>query len=313
MAEVAIVYHEDFLKHVTGQGHPESPERLMAIMERLSAERLLERLVTIVPEEASSDTAALVHKPEYVRWVRDRCQQGAQCLDWGDTTVCADSYRVALLAVGAVTAAADWLMEREKRRAFCAVRPPGHHAEPDRAMGFCLFNNVAVCARYLQRKHSVERVLIVDWDVHHGNGTQTVFYGDDSVFYFSVHQYPHYPGTGKESERGVGRGEGYTMNVPLPAGSGDAEYVRAFRERLVPAAESFRPEVVLVSAGFDAHANDPLASMCVTDDGFAELSEIVRSIAEQHANGRVISVLEGGYGIAHMAASIARHLSVMMD
>jgi len=313
MAEVAIAYHEDFLKHVPGPGHPESPDRLRAIVDKLSEEGLIDQLAKITPEAASERMLVAIHKPDYIRWVQERCRQGERYLDAGDTMVCPDSYRVALLAAGAVTEAAEWVTKREGRRAFCAVRPPGHHAEANRAMGFCLFNNVAICARHLQRRHNVDRVLIVDWDVHHGNGTQNAFYGDPSVFYFSIHQYPYYPGTGRESDTGIGKGEGYTMNVPLPAGSGDEEYLHAFREKLLPAAESFEPEVVLISAGFDSHRDDPLAGMCLTEDGFAKLTELVKGIADRHSGGKVISVLEGGYALAAMPASIVRHLRVLME
>jgi acetoin utilization deacetylase AcuC-like enzyme len=281
-------------------------------MDKLAAEGLLERLTKIVPHMASDETVALVHNPDYVQWVRESCQQGRRCLDHGDTTVCEDSYRIALLAVGAVTAAADWVMEKEGRRAFCAIRPPGHHAEVAGAMGFCLFNNIAIGARYLQKNRGVEKVLIVDWDVHHGNGPQNAFYADPSVLYFSVHQYPHYPGTGRASETGSGTGKGYTINVPLPPGSGDEEYLWAFREKLVPAAEFFHPEMVLISAGFDAHRDDPLSAMAVTDDGFAELTEIVKSIADEHSHGKLISVLEGGYHLSSMPASVATHLNVFI-
>ena len=312
MSEVAVVYHRDFLKHDPGPGHPESPERLTAIMERLAAEKLPERTVGITPEAAEEETVALVHEEEYIRWVAEKCRDGTTYLDRGDTRVCTDSFAVALLAAGAVTAAADWVMKKEGRRAFCAVRPPGHHAQTDSAMGFCLFNNVAVCARYLQRRYGVGKVLIVDWDVHHGNGTQNAFYDDSSVFYFSVHEYPYYPGTGGEDEKGAGKGTGYTMNVPLRAGSGDEDYVRAFREKLVPAAERFGPGIVLVSAGFDAHFADPMAAMCVTEEGFGRLSRIVADIADRHANGRVISVLEGGYDLTAMPASVMRHLRALM-
>jgi acetoin utilization deacetylase AcuC-like enzyme len=311
MPEVALVYHDDFLKHLTGYGHPESSERLEAIMDALRGEGLLERLHRITPTAASEETVALVHTPDYIQWVSAKCREGASWLDHGDTVVCRDSYRVALLAVGAATAAADWVMEKEARSAFCAVRPPGHHAEADRAMGFCLFNNVAICARYLQGKHSVERVLILDWDVHHGNGSQSVFYADPSVFYFSVHEYPYYPGTGAEEEKGTGEGTGATLNVPLRAGSSDEEYIHAFREKLVPAADRFEPDVTLISAGFDAHISDPLAAMCMTDDGFAELTRIVREIADKHSKGRIVSVLEGGYDLKAMPASVVRHLRVL--
>jgi len=313
MAEVALVYHDDFLKHETGRGHPESPERLKAIMNKLAEEGLLERSVRITPRPASEETVALIHKPDYIHWVEERCREGTRCLDQSDTVVCPDSFQVALLAVGAATAAADWVVEKEKRRAFCAVRPPGHHAEANEAMGFCIFNNAAICARYLQKKHGARKVLIVDWDVHHGNATQNAFYADPTVFYFSTHQYPYYPGTGRETDTGVGNGRGYTMNVPLPAGSGDDEYVRAFRENLVPAMEHFRPDAVVISAGFDAHHQDPLAAMRVTEDGFAELTEIVKAIAERHADGKIISILEGGYHLTATSSSVARHLKVLMD
>lgn len=313
MPEVAIVYHEDFLKHFTGRGHPESPERLRVLMQTLASEGLLNKLVAVTPRPAPIETLLLVHAPHYVHWVEAKCREGAQSLDSGDTFVCPDSYQTALLAVGAVTAAADWVMGAENRRAFCAVRPPGHHAEVDRALGFCLFNNVAICAKYFQTKHATDKVLIVDWDVHHGNGTQNTFYADPTVLYFSVHQYPYYPGSGAECERGEAKGDDYTINVPLPAGSGDNEFLTAFREKLVPAAEAFHPNMILISAGFDAHADDPLAGMRVTTDGFAEMTRIVAGLAERHCQGRIVSVLEGGYDLKAMPASVAAHLRVLLE
>jgi acetoin utilization deacetylase AcuC-like enzyme len=311
MGEVAVVYHEDFLKHATREGHPESPERLKAIMNGLATEGLLRQLTRLSPTVPSEEMVTLVHSPKYVRWVEERCSEGAECLDRGDTVVCEDSFHVALLAVGATIAASDWVMKSNGRRAFCAVRPPGHHAEAERAMGFCIFNNVAICARYLQKHHGVGKVLIVDWDVHHGNGTQNAFYGDPSVFYFSVHEYPFYPGTGRPEERGVGEGEGHTMNVPLRAGSDDEEFTDAFRARLVPAAARFRPDIVLISAGFDAHLDDPMAAMCMTENGFAALTAIVRGIADRYGNGRIISVLEGGYHLSATPASVVRHVQAL--
>ena len=311
MGEVAVVYHEDFLKHATREGHPESPERLKAIMNGLAMEGLLHQLTRLSPTAASEGTVSLVHTPKYVRWVEERCRDGAECLDRGDTVVCEDSFQVALLAVGATIAAADWVMKDDGRRAFCAIRPPGHHAEAERAMGFCIFNNIAICARYLQKYHDVGKVMIVDWDVHHGNGTQNTFYEDGSVFYFSVHEYPFYPGTGGPDERGVGDGEGHTMNVPLRAGSDDKEYTEAFRQKLVPAAARFDPDMVMISAGFDAHLDDPMAAMCMTENGFGALTEIVRGIADRYGSGRIISVLEGGYNLSATPASIVRHLRVL--
>jgi acetoin utilization deacetylase AcuC-like enzyme len=202
-------------------------------------------------------------------------------------------------------------MNKQVEHVFCAVRPPGHHAEAGRAMGFCLFNNVAIAARYVQKKHGITRVLIVDWDVHHGNGTQHSFEDDPSVLFFSTHQFPHYPGTGRESERGRGAGEGFTINVPMEAGEGDAEYRAVFQKSLVPAADGFKPEFVIVSAGFDAHKDDPLASMGLTEEGYADLTGIVAGIAKRHAGGRILSSLEGGYHLTSLAASVDRHIQVL--
>jgi len=199
-------------------------------------------------------------------------------------------------------------MAKQVDHVFCAVRPPGHHAEANRAMGFCLLNNVAIAVRYAQKKHGLSRVLIVDWDVHHGNGTQHIFEDDPSVLFFSTHQFPHYPGTGRESERGRGAGEGYTINVPMEAGEGDDEYRAIFRKVLVPAAEEFKPELVIISAGFDAHKDDPLASMGLTEAGYAELTGIVAGIAKTYAQGRILSSLEGGYNLTALAASVDAHV-----
>jgi acetoin utilization deacetylase AcuC-like enzyme len=202
-------------------------------------------------------------------------------------------------------------MQGRIKSAFCAVRPPGHHADSRRAMGFCLFNNVAVAARYLQQHHGLDRILIVDWDVHHGNGTQEIFYEDPTVFYFSTHQYPHYPGTGTEDERGRGAGEGFTLNCPLPAGTGDHVYLEIFEKVLVPAAKGFRPDFVLISSGFDAHRDDPLAGMCLTGHGYAGMTRILRQIADLHCGGRIVSCLEGGYNLEALADSAEAHLEVL--
>jgi acetoin utilization deacetylase AcuC-like enzyme len=209
--------------------------------------------------------------------------------------------------------AVDAIMEGQVDQAFCAVRPPGHHAEAARAMGFCLFNNVAVAARYIQERHGIQRVLIVDWDVHHGNGTQHSFDDDPSVLYFSTHQYPHYPGTGAATERGNGKGEGLTINVPMSGGQGDEEFREVFEKVLVPAADSFNPGFVLISAGFDAHRDDPLAGLGLTEDGFASLTQIVAGIALRHASGRVVSCLEGGYNLRALSASVDRHVQALLD
>jgi acetoin utilization deacetylase AcuC-like enzyme len=203
-------------------------------------------------------------------------------------------------------------MNRQVDHVFCAVRPPGHHAEAGRAMGFCLFNNVAIAARYAQKKYGLTRVLIVDWDVHHGNGTQHSFEDDPSVLFFSTHQYPHYPGMGRATERGRGAGEGFTINVPMEAGEGDEEYCAVFQKLLAPAVDAFKPEFVIVSAGFDAHKDDPLASMGLTEEGYADLTGIVAGIAQCHAGGRMLSSLEGGYHLTALAASVDRHIQALL-
>lgn len=308
-----FVYHEDYLLHETGRSHPESPDRLRAIVGRLKGADLLSELELIEPSPAPVELIALIHDPDYIEEVRVGCQRGARYMHSPDTPVCPRSYEVARLAVGGVLAAIDAVMNGRVQNAFCTIRPPGHHAVRDRAMGFCLFNNVAIGARYLQREHGVGRVLIIDWDVHHGNGTQAAFYDDPTVFYFSVHQYPFYPGTGSEAERGAGPGLGYTLNVPLRAGSGDEEYVRVFEEILRPKAEEFDPDFVLISAGFDPHFNDPIGGMRVTPQGFGKLTEIVKGIAEDSCEGKLVSALEGGYDLKGLAESVEAHIRALMS
>jgi len=230
-----------------------------------------------------------------------------------DTAMSPGSLAAAYLAAGGVLAGVDAIMTKQVDHVFCAVRPPGHHAEAGRAMGFCLFNNVAIAARYVQKKYDLTRVLIVDWDVHHGNGTQHSFEDDPSILFFSTHQYPHYPGTGRASERGKGAGEGFTINVPMEAGEGDNEYRAVFHKALVPAADDFRPEFVIISAGFDAHRDDPLANMGLTEEGYADLTGIVAGIAKRHAQRRILSSLEGGYNLRALAASVDAHIRALVD
>jgi acetoin utilization deacetylase AcuC-like enzyme len=253
----------------------------------------------------------MVHSPEHITALRELWAKGERFAGSPDTPVCESSYEVALMAAGGVLAAVDAVMAGKVRNAFCAVRPPGHHATRNKAMGFCLLNNVAIAARYVQKKYKLPKVLIVDWDVHHGNGTQDIFYEDPSVLYFSVHQYPFYPGSGRADERGAGQGTGRTLNVPLSAGSGDAELERAFLEKLLPAARQFQPNFVLVSAGFDAHEDDPLGGLRVTTEQFKRLTEIVRQIAAEHSRGRLVSVLEGGYDLEGLAASVETHVRAL--
>jgi acetoin utilization deacetylase AcuC-like enzyme len=289
---IAVVEDSRFLDHVAPPGHPERPERLKAVHSALAART--EPLLRLTPRPAAAEEILRVHDRAHFDEVRRVVDQAPAKLD-PDTYVSSDSLDVALLAAGASVDLAKQVAKREVASGLAAVRPPGHHAESDRAMGFCLFNNVAIAARALQQDLGVERILIVDWDVHHGNGTQHFFEDDPTVLYVSTHQFPFYPGTGSVGETGVGAGEGFTLNIPLPAGCGDAEYVGVFQQLIAPAAIAFRPEVVLVSAGFDAHCDDPLASMNVTAAGFRSMTTTLRCLADDLSGGRLAFVLEGGY------------------
>lgn len=312
LSPTALVYHQDFLLHDAGSGHPERPARLQTIMSRLKESGLIETLVLIEPEPAEIKWLTLVHSPAYLQRLERAAAEAPAELD-PDTRVSAHSYRVARLATGGVLLAVDGVMQGRVANAFVVARPPGHHALPTEAMGFCLINHVAVAARYAQERYGLERILIVDWDVHHGNGTQAIFYADPKVMYFSTHQHPYYPGTGSEDESGTGPGKGTTINVPLAAGAGDEEIIRAFRAKLVPAATAFRPQFVFISAGFDAHTKDPLAQLRVTENGYAELTRVVMEIANAFGDGRIVSVLEGGYNLDALAGSVEAHLRVLQD
>lgn len=305
-----LVLDSTFKRHAPGPEHPERPERLDAISAGLSEAGLTNRLSRIALREAKEDELALCHSREYIGIAKRDIMRGLRDLSTGDTQVSRDSYEVALQAAGAVLNAVDGVMDGRLKNAFCAVRPPGHHATPVRGMGFCIFNNIAVAARYAQKRHGAQRVLIVDWDVHHGNGTQDAFYQDASVFFFSTHQWPLYPGTGAATEVGDGDGRGTTMNRPFPAGS-RREIIDAFREDLLPAARRFKPDVVMISAGFDSRRGDPLGSFQLTDEDFAELTRMMMDLAEEHAGGRVVSVLEGGYSLSGLAAGVAAHVSTL--
>jgi len=269
-------------------------------------------LVEGVVREANADELALCHTPEYIRLAKREIEAGFSQLSTGDADVSPRSYEVAVRATGTVLHAVDTVIARSAQNAFCVVRPPGHHATPDRGMGFCVFNNIAVAARYAQQKHGLERVLIADWDVHHGNGTQDIFYNDGSVFFFSTHQYPWYPGTGAANERGDDEGENKTMNCPFPAGSGRNEILGVFRERLMPAAAEFKPDLVMISAGFDSRIGDPLGDFKLTDQDFIDLTSVMLEIADTYAGGRLISVLEGGYDLTGLQRGIHAHASALV-
>jgi acetoin utilization deacetylase AcuC-like enzyme len=281
-------------------------------MQALEASGHAQQLMRLESDNDPEAWVATVHHPEHIKRVQATSQYNHTALD-PDTIVCRDSYTAALKAVAGTLAAADAVMQGQVSQAFCAVRPPGHHATSRRAMGFCLFNNVAILARYLQRHHGLDNILIIDWDVHHGNGTQYIFEDDPSVLYFSTHQYPFYPGTGAATETGQSRGQGFTMNVPLPAGTGDDTYIAVFEQQLLPRALAYRPDCVLISAGFDAHYADPLAQMQVTEEGYRRMTQVVKEIATTCCQQRLISVLEGGYNLAALARSVQAHIEALQQ
>jgi acetoin utilization deacetylase AcuC-like enzyme len=301
-----------YLMHATGVGHPETPARLTAVSDALRAQTWFKGLRSVRAKPADVDTLALVHERPYIELVRKECADGARRLSTGDTDICGRSYDVAVQAAGGVTAAVDAVMSGSAKNAFCAVRPPGHHAGRSKGMGFCIFNNVAVAARYAQRKHGVERVLIADWDVHHGNGTQEIFWADGTVFYMSTHQAPWYPSTGGHDEEGEGRGKGFTMNRPFPAGAGNREIAGAFRNDFLPAARKFKPDLTLISAGFDSQAGDPLGGFKLDDDGFRELTRVMIEIAGISGGGKLVSVLEGGYDLRGLASAVTAHVEELV-
>ncbi|HXX95019.1 MAG TPA: SUMF1/EgtB/PvdO family nonheme iron enzyme, partial [Planctomycetota bacterium] len=316
-ARTGLVSEDIYREHQTGAGFPERPERLEAIVKALKGQGLFEQAERIHPMANVEEWITRVHSPEYLARVKSAC---AECrdgaihhLDTGDMPISAKSYDVALAAVGGVLAACDAVASGKVKNAFCAIRPPGHHAGRDRAMGFCLFNNVAIAARFLQKKHGLSRILIVDWDVHHGNGTQDAFYSDGSVMYFSTHLSPFNPRTGDAAETGEGPGKGLIVNVPLPEGAGDAEVLKAYGESLKPAALAFKPDFVLVSCGFDSHQNDTLGRLAITTEGFAKMTRIVKEIASASAKGRVVSMLEGGYNLDNLASASVAHVKALMD
>src|SRR2546422_8632100 len=308
-AGAQVFYDPAMLGHEPPSDHPESPKRLDAVMGTV---RMLERqgrLSVATPRPATEDDILLVHTSEYVKKVRAEIAAGRRTLSTSDTELSSGSLTAALAAAGTVVSAVDAVMNGRTRTAFCAVRPPGHHASQSRGMGFCVFNNIAVGARHARRRHRVDRILIADWDVHHGNGTQEVFWSDGAVLFFDIHQHPWYPGTGSPDEKGDGKGRGLIFNNPFPAGSGRGEILAAFRDVLVPAAERFKPQLVMISAGFDSRAGDPLGRLLLTDRDFAELTDVVLGIARQHAGGRLVSVLEGGYSLDGLPQAVASHLA----
>jgi acetoin utilization deacetylase AcuC-like enzyme len=327
---VAFVSSPRFVEHITGSYHPERPDRIRAIHRAVREAGLIDspdpfpdfqldlgikrqhaiKLLELAPQAADPKWLRAVHTEEMIEFVQHVCQLGGGVLDQGDTVVGPNSYEIALLSLGSALRACDAVMENEATRAFSAARPPGHHAEPDRAMGFCLFSNMAIAARYVQQTHGVEKVAIVDFDVHHGNGTQAALEDDPSVLFISLHQHPRtcYPGSGHDWEIGTGRGRGFTLNIPFDPGSDDSDYLPIFDSRVIPTIDEFRPQLLMISAGFDAHREDPLANISLSDECYELMTRKLVDTADRHCDGKIVSLLEGGYNLNALGRSVVRHL-----
>ncbi|MEX1119785.1 MAG: histone deacetylase [Terrimicrobiaceae bacterium] len=312
-AVCGLVSDARFKRHLTGRGHADSPDRFDAVHAALEKAGFSAQLKKIESREATQEEILRVHTRKYYDIVKSDFEAGKRRLSTGDTAISADSLMVASLASGSALNATDAVCTGTLKRVFCNLRPPGHHASPSRGMGFCIWNHVALVARHAQQVHKIGRVLIVDWDVHHGNGTQDAFYEDDTVFVFNTHQAPWYPGTGHSSETGLGKGKGFTMNCPLPAGSGRKEILGAMENKLIPAMKSFRPELVLISAGFDSRKDDPLGGFLLEDQDFADMTELLAKVAADSAEGRMISLLEGGYHLSGLASACTAHVQALVD
>ena len=308
--KAGYVYDPVYLKHETGY-HPENAKRLEAIMAHLKETGLIKQLTPVNPRPATAEELNYVHQASYISYIKDAASEGIDWLD-ADTVMSPDSYDAALYAAGGVIEATDAVVSGKVNSAFALVRPPGHHATATAAMGFCLFNNIAIAARHAIKKQKLEKVAIIDFDVHHGNGTQEAFDSDPQVLYISTHQYPHYPGSGTIYETGSGAAQGSKVNIPLPAGSGDDEYRQVFEQIIVPATKRFRPELILVSAGYDPHRADHLAMMEVSTAGFAEMVRFIKDLADELCQGRIALTLEGGYNLKALAASVKATFDVLL-
>lgn len=306
----AIVHHPIYQQHDTGPGHPETPMRYEVVMEALCRDEIFwKSLNEITPEKASKGLIQAAHTPQHFKFVEDAVEQGFDHLD-ADTVISMRSFDASLFAAGGACAAVDAVMKGAAKNAFVAARPPGHHATAERAMGFCLFNNVAIGARHAQNQFKeIERVAVIDWDVHHGNGTQGIFYDDPSVYFFSMHQYPWYPGTGSRGETGHGRGLGATMNIPVRANTNSDEQRRMFESAIEDIAKKFRPDLIMISAGFDAHLTDPLGQLRLEDDDYISMTRTVRQWAEDACSGRIVSCLEGGYNLDTLGETVKNHVA----
>lgn len=309
----SLITSEKYKYHITGPGFPESPERLDAIIDHLESTGLLNELDVVEPNRKDKSFCKLVHDDEYITRVRQACELGAPIVDTGDNPISKNSYDTALLAVGGITEAVDRVFTGSANNAMALLRPPGHHAEKGMAMGFCLFNNVAIAARYAQQNYEVEKVVIIDFDVHHGNGTQHIFEADPTVMYVSLHQYPFYPGSGSADETGSGDAKGTTINYPLNLGVGDNEFIDIFDNSLSDKVLKYNPDLIIISAGFDAHVNDPIGGLRVTTEGYHNISKTITKIAGEVCDGKIISALEGGYNLKALAESVETHLKVLVN
>jgi acetoin utilization deacetylase AcuC-like enzyme len=313
---VGWIYERRFLDHDTGHSHPDHADRLRAILRAVQHSPVMQRMVPLECRPATSRQLALVHDPAYIDIVRMMCEEKFTFIGDPDTPICWQSYDVAALASGAVLAACDAVMAERVRRVFCAVRPPGHHAEADQAMGFCLFNHVALGAKYLQVEHGVEKIAIVDFDAHHGNGTQHIFEDSPTVMYASLHERPGsqpFPGTGESHEIGRGDGQGFTLNLPLDRGAGESDYLAAIESQLLPALDTFSPDVLVFSAGFDALMRDRASQLVLRPESYGKITEQIVTVTRNSTAGRVVSVLEGGYDLAELGAAVVSHLNALLE
>lgn len=313
MDKIGFIYHPLFERHLEGYPHVECPERVKAIRERIVSSDIASQILFFEAEPAPVESVKTVHDSDYVEMILSLKIDKPRLLDMGDTVATAATPQAALHAAGAGIQAIKLVLNGTCSSVFCCVRPPGHHAEYDRAMGFCLFNNIAVAADHLLHETPISRVAIIDWDVHHGNGTENTFIESDRVLFISLHQYPHYPGSGHAGLGGWGRGIGYTINIPMAAGAGDREYLAAFDNTIVPALAKFGPEFILISAGFDAHRGDPLSNISLTTSAYYEMTRIVKKQARLHGRGRIVSLLEGGYNMDALAESAESHIRALIE
>ena len=314
MKKTGFLYDERYQLHTTGNYHPEVPDRLSRVYEGIKQAGLLPKLVLINASRTDMKWIEMVHDRDYIQRFEAACSSGVNMFDSPDNQMCSETYETALLAVGGILDVTRQVMDGILDNAFCAVRPPGHHAEANKAMGFCYFNNIAIAARYIQKEWPVQRVGIVDFDVHHGNGTQHIFEGDPTVFYYSIHQHPSfaYPGTGREFESGKDFGHGYTKNSPVLPGHGDEEYKRLMAQDLFPAFEEFKPQAILVSTGFDAHRDDEMSDIKLSTEGFSWIMQKIVELADRYSGGKIISILEGGYSLRRLPELAANHVKILL-